>query len=111
MHRSLYPVVAVVAVTTPQAAVVLLVEEINEPVEGPVVDADGDAAEGLHLVEPEDELVELPVVPAGGVGPGHPLDPRPVHLPSGQLELFVTHGLVDGEVLGPDPGGLEHPAR
>ena len=48
---------------------------------------------------------------AGGVGPGHPLDPRAVHLPAGQLELVVAHGLVDGEVLGPDPGRLEHQPR
>ena len=92
------------AVATAQPAVVLPFEELDEPVQLRVVDADGDVAEGLHLVETEDQLVQVAVVAAGGVGPGDPLDPGPVHLPAGQLELVVAHRLVDGEVLGPDPG-------
>src|SRR5581483_2635456 len=93
------PVVAVVAVATAEAAVVLPFEEVDEPVELAVVDPHGDVAEGLHLVETEHELVEVAVVAPGGVGPHDPLDPGPVHLPAGQLELVVAHGLVDGEVL------------
>src|SRR5207245_2119118 len=80
-------------------------------VEVPGADADGAAAEGLHLVEAQDQLVEVAVVAPGGVGTDHPLDPGPVHLPPGQLELVVAHRLVDAEVLGPDPGRLQHQRR
>ena len=89
----------------------LLVEEVDEPVKLRVVDADGDVAEGLHLVETQDQLVEVAVVAAGGVGPDHPLDPRPVHLPAGQLELVVAHRLVDLEIFRTDPRRLDHQRR
>src|SRR5205807_8376100 len=81
-HRRLDPVVAVVAVAAAEATVVLTLEELDEPIELGVVDADGDVAEGLHLIEAQDELVEVAVVAAPGVGPDHPLDPGPGRLPA-----------------------------
>src|SRR5436309_392250 len=93
------PVVAVTAVAAADPAIVLLLEEVYEPVHRPVGDTHRHGPVWLHLVEAENQVVQVSVVASSRVGADHALVPCLIHLASRELEFVDAEVLVDVEVF------------
>src|SRR5208282_6836829 len=102
------PIVAVAAIAASGPAIMLAAQEVEESVHRSIRDAHRKAAERLQMIEAQDQVVEIAVVTPRGEGAGDTLDPFALHLTAGKLELVDANLFVNRDILGPDPGSLDH---